>query len=67
MWGSGGGAGGVGDSLSKGSSGNCCISALVMCMMCGEYFVDCCDDCGVCGSGSGSYSGGGGRKKEKTL
>ena len=46
---------------------NCCTSVLVMCMMCGEYFVDCCDDCGVCGGGSGSDSGGGGRKKEKTL
>ena len=35
-----------------------------MCMMCGEYFGDCCDDCGVCGGGSGSDSGGGVRKKK---
>ena len=35
-----------------------------MCMNCGEYFVDCCDECGVCGGGSGSASSGG-RKKER--
>ena len=34
-----------------------------MCMMCGEYFGDCCDYCVVCGGGSGSDSGGGGRKR----
>ena len=45
------------------TSCNCCMSAPVMCMMCGEYFGDCCDDCEVCGGGSGSDSGGGGRKK----
>ena len=60
-WGSGGGGGG--DSLSKVSSGNCCMSALVRCMMCGDYFGDSCDDCGACGGGSGSDSGGGGGKK----
>ena len=37
-----------------------------MCM-CGEYFVDCCDDCVVSGGCSGSDSGGGGRNKVKTI
>ena len=58
-WGSGGGG-----SLSKGSIGNSCMSALVMCMMCGEYFCDCGDDCGGCGSGGNSGSDGGGWRKK---
>ena len=60
-WGSGGGGGG--DSVSKGSSGNSCMCALVMCMMCGEYFGDCGVDCGGCGGGGGSGSDGSGGKK----
>ena len=61
-WGSGGGGGG--DSLSKGSLGNSCLSAPVMCMMCGEYFCDCGDDCGgFCGDGISGSGDGGGKKK----
>ena len=33
-------------------------------MMCGEYFGECCDDCGGCGDGGGSGRGGSGGKKE---
>ena len=61
-WGSCGG--GDGESLSKGGSCNSCMSALVMCMLCGEYFGECGDDCGGCGDGAGSGSDDGGEKKE---
>ena len=56
-WSSGGGGGG--DSVSKGSSGNRCMSALGICMMCGKDFGDCGVDCGGCGGGGGSGCGGG--------
>ena len=61
-----GGGGGGGDSLSKGGSCNSCMRALVMCMMCGEYFGECGDDCGGCGCGVGSGRGCGGGKKRTT-
>ena len=46
------------------SLGNSCLSAPVMCMMCGEYFCDCGYDCGgFCGDGISGSGGGRGKKK----
>ena len=68
-WRCSGGCGG-GDRLCKGGSCNSCRSAIVKCMMCGEYGGegggDCVGGCGgvfVIGSGSG---GGGGQETNHT-